>query len=83
MTESLFFHSKDECSLCDERYPAVKTLAERFGLSVEKVDIEADPRLFEKYRYRIPVVVFRGFELGWGRFTVEEIEKRLREDLKD
>jgi thiol-disulfide isomerase/thioredoxin len=81
MGESLIFFSKPDCPLCDDSFPGVASLAAKFDLGIEKVDIESDAALFEKYRYRIPVVMFRGFELGWGRFTIDEIEERLREDL--
>lgn len=77
---TLLFYSKIDCPLCDKGLPIVEDLARRFGLKVEKIDIlAADPDVLQRHRYRIPVVEFRGQELGWGRLSREELEGRLEE----
>ena len=82
MSDSLTFYSKPDCPLCDDAFPGVSQIAAKYGVEIERVNIEAAPAVFEKSRYRIPGVTFRGFELGWGRFTVEEIAARLKADLE-
>ncbi len=77
-SRKIVFYSKTDCPLCDKGLPIVEDLARRFGLKVEKIDIlAADPDVLQRHRYRIPVVEFRGQELGWGRLSREELERRL------
>jgi glutaredoxin len=80
-SSTITFYSKPDCPLCDEGLAKVQVMAGRHGLRVEKVDIAGDPRLQERHRFRIPVVEFRGVELGWGRLSERGMEKRLRELL--
>jgi hypothetical protein len=53
---------------------------------VETVDIEAHPELFERHRYRIPVVELDGREIAWGRISEKglewELARRSREKPK-
>lgn len=81
MAEQILFYSKNECPLCDTGLVKLAALADRFGLEIEKIDIETDAELFELNRYRIPVAVFRGEELGWGRLSVGGLERRLEQVL--
>ena len=77
MAERISLYSKSNCPLCDTGLAKLEPLALRFGLEIEKVDIEKDQELFELYRYRIPVAVFRGSELGWGRLSAGALKHRL------
>jgi len=43
-------------------------------LTLAEVDIRRDALLFERYRYRIPVIVVDGVERLEGRITAEEID---------
>jgi len=81
MTERISFYSKSDCPLCDTGQVKLEELARRFGVEVEKIDIEKDRKLFELYRFRIPVAVFRGEELGWGRLSSGGLERRLEQIL--
>ena len=81
MTEKICFYSKRECPLCDTGLAKLEELALRFGVEIEKLDIENDEELFERYRYRIPVAVFRGEELGWGRLSAGGLTRRLEQIL--
>lgn len=79
--EKISFYTKNECPLCDTGFAKLEELAQRFRLEIEKVDIETDAHLFRLYRYRIPVAVFRGEELGWGRLSAGGLERRLEQIL--
>lgn len=81
MTEKICFYSKSDCPLCDTGLEKLQPLALRFGLEIEKLDIEKEEELLERYRYRIPVAVFRGEELGWGRLSSGGLERRLEQVL--
>ena len=78
---TVVFYSKPDCPLCDEGFRKVARLAGLHGLVVKKVDIEGDPGLFERYRYRIPVVEYDGEELGWGRLSERGLERKLERRL--
>ncbi|MDQ4076231.1 MAG: glutaredoxin family protein [Chloroflexota bacterium] len=73
------FYTRAGCSLC-ERASRVLARLEREGyLTVERLDIAADPTLDEQYGMRIPVV-----ELSTGyRFEGRISEYRLRKALTD
>ena len=77
------YYTKPNCPLCEESYPKVSRLARRYSLSLSRVDIEADPELFNRHRYRIPVVELDGKELAWGRISERGLERRLKEALDD
>ena len=79
--EKISFYSKRDCPLCDTGLGKLVELAQRYGLEIEKVDIENDAELLELYRYRIPVAVFRGDELGWGRLSAGGLKRRLEQVL--
>ena len=81
MTEKICFYSKSDCPLCDTGLAKLQPLALRFGLEIEKLDIEKEDELLERYRYRIPVAVFRGDELGWGRLSAGGLKRRLEQVL--
>ena len=81
MIEKICFYSKSDCPLCDTGLEKLEELVLGFGLEIEKLDIEKDEELFERYRYRIPVAVFRGEELGWGRLSAGALLRRLEQVL--
>lgn len=73
----LTLYSKPNCCLCEEGLPIVERLADRYHLTVEKVDITSNPRLYELHGERIPVVELDGRELGWGRLSERALERKL------
>jgi glutaredoxin len=73
----LTLYSKPGCHLCDEAKNKVERLRARgYELSIEERDITADPELFERYRYAIPVV-----ELPDGRSLEAPISEYKLEKL--
>ena len=67
-TDELIFYTKDGCALCEEALRFIRPLAKKHSLRIVDVDIdEASGDIWYRHRYRIPVVEFRGEELGWGR----------------
>ena len=68
---SLILYSRTDCSLCDK---AEALLAEGgFGSAYEKVDIDSDPDLLERYQNQIPVLLNdqTGEKLAWP-FTASQ-----------
>lgn len=62
MTDEKIWHtialySKDGCHLCEDAKAALLMLGDEFDVILEEFDITQDPALFEKYQYRIPVML--------------------------
>lgn len=73
-------YAKAGCHLCDEaRVYLEDALA---GLDQEwdlrERDIRRDPVLFERYRYRIPVIAVDGVERLEGRIEADAVRELLR-----
>jgi glutaredoxin len=66
-------YSKAGCHLCDEARVLLEDLAADHELVLDEVDIRRDPALFERYRYRIPVIVVDGVERLEGRISSEDV----------
>jgi glutaredoxin len=60
------------CHLCDD----ARELLERYGLTPELIDIDADPALHERYTTCVPVVIIDGKERFRGRVN-EVLLRRL------
>jgi glutaredoxin len=69
----LVLYTKANCPLCDEARAAL----EQAGLRYEERDILADPALFARYRYRIPVLAADGRDVQEGHFD-PAVLRRLR-----
>lgn len=69
-----------EAALADRRERATTRVAAGQSsvatgdLALDEVDIRRDPALFERYRYRIPVIVVDGVERLEGRIAADEID---------
>ena len=63
MVEVTLF-TKGGCHLCDEVEAELRTLHATYPHRLRKVDITAEPALFERYRYLIPVVHIGDVELA-------------------
>ena len=67
-------YTRHGCCLCNE----AKEVLQAHGLSVEEIDIDADPQLRDRYNECLPVVVIDGRERFRGRVD-ERLLKRLLE----
>lgn len=67
-------YTRAGCHLCDD----ARDLLERHGLSPESVDIDADPKLRERYDCCVPVVVIDGVERFRGRVNEVLLRRLLR-----
>lgn len=69
----VILYGKAGCHLCDEAREHLEDLAADHTLELDEVDIRRDDQLFERYRYRIPVIVVDGVERLEGRITAEDV----------
>ena len=68
-------YGKPGCHLCEQAEDMIEDLSKEYMLVLQILDITADPALFERFRYEIPVI-----ELADGRSLAGRIG---REELRD
>jgi glutaredoxin len=73
----LTLYSKPGCHLCEQAEAELRRLARRYPHQLQTVDITQDPRLFERYGERIPVVVLDGREYA-APLSTAVLERALR-----
>lgn len=73
-------YAKAGCHLCDEARAYLEdALADLdLRLDLRETDIRRDPALFERYRYRIPVIEVDGVERLEGRISDDAVRELLR-----
>ena len=72
MPRQVLLFTRAGCHLCDE----AEAILIRHGLSPQKLDVDANPELLEKYDTCVPVVVIDGKERFRGQVN-EVLLKRL------
>ena len=70
-------YGKVGCGLCDEARAALDEVAAELTFELREVDILGDPVLFERYRYRIPVIVKDGHEVAEGQVSASDLSAAL------
>ena len=70
-------YSKPGCHLCDDARAYLDDLASTTEFHLDEIDIRRDPDLFERYRYRIPVITVDGVERLEGRISAEDVPTLL------
>lgn len=75
--QRIVLYSKAGCHLCDEARDYLEDLAADFELDLAEIDIRSDDALFERYRYRIPVIVVDGVERLEGRIEAADVRALL------
>lgn len=79
MEPIILLYAKAGCHLCDDARAHLEDLAADHHLSFDEVDIRRDPAIFERYRYRIPVITVNGVERLEGRIGADDIRALLEE----
>jgi thiol-disulfide isomerase/thioredoxin len=74
---SLTIYGRPWCHLCDEMADAVAPIAARFGIRIEKVDVDSDPALEARFGLRIPVLAHGERELAEHRLDAAVLERYL------
>jgi glutaredoxin len=73
----IVLYSKAGCHLCDEAREHLEDLAADYEFDLAEIDIRSDDALFERYRYRIPVVVVDGVERLEGQIEASDVRALL------
>lgn len=71
-------YGKAGCHLCDEAREHLEDAAADYEFELREVDIRGDPELFERYRYRIPVITVNGDERLEGRIEADDVRAIFR-----
>lgn len=78
MVHRLTLYGKPGCCLCDNAKDVIARLRSDYEYVLDEVDITSDPKIYERYRYTIPVVVVD----GKGEVVTRISEYRLRQVLE-
>lgn len=79
---TIILYAKAGCHLCDEAREHLEQLVARYGpdeVALDEIDIRRDDALFERYRYRIPVITVDGVERLEGRIDTADVAHLLDE----
>jgi len=69
------FYTKAGCHLCEEARDMLEDIAALTTYELTEIDIRSNPSIFEKYRYRIPVIVINNETFIEGRIEFRELAK--------
>lgn len=67
------FYTKAGCHLCDDARTMLDEIAEQHEYELTETDIRSTPELFERYRYRIPVIIIDGTQTIEGKIDFDEL----------
>ncbi len=71
------FYTKAGCHLCEDARAMLDEIAAQTAYTLTEIDIRSDLALFERYRYRIPVIVIDETILIEGRIDYDELASAL------
>ncbi|MGH2493996.1 MAG: glutaredoxin family protein [Ktedonobacteraceae bacterium] len=70
------FYTKAGCHLCEEARDMLEDIAALTNFELTEIDIRSNPTTFEKYRYRIPVIIVDNEEhILEGRIEFRDLAK--------
>jgi Glutaredoxin-like domain (DUF836) len=72
------FYTKAGCHLCDEARDMLEDIASLTTYIFTEIDIRSNLTTFEKYRYRIPVILIDNDTLLEGRIEFQDLAKAFR-----
>ena len=72
------FYTKTGCHLCEEARDMLEDIAALTTYELTEIDIRSDPATFEKYRYRIPVIVINNENIIEGRIEFRELARAFQ-----
>lgn len=73
----LLFYTKAGCPLCEEAEELLDEARAHMSFEVEKIDIYRDDALFQRYRYRVPVIRIGSNDVLELKFTLDDVLRVL------
>lgn len=79
MSPTVTIYSREECHLCAEALATVRAVASAVeaDVTIEEVDVDADPDLRERYGDRVPYVLVDGDPAAKIRVDPADLRARL------
>ena len=77
MRPKLTVLSREYCHLCEELITALKRFQGRYDFDIEVVDVDADPRLEEKWGDKVPVLLDGDREICHYYLDHDAVDARL------
>ena len=77
MRPKLTVLSREYCHLCEELITALKRFQGRYDFDIEVVDVDAHPRLEEKWGDKVPVLLDGDLEICHYFLDHEAVDTRL------
>ena len=74
------FYYKKGCWLCDTAEEMLNGVKETYRIEVKKIAINSDERLYELYRFDIPVFEFRDGSTLTGRIRKKDLLRMLEKN---
>lgn len=73
------FYTKAGCHLCEDARNLLEEVAQDTAYALTEIDIRSDMAVFERYRYRIPVILINGETLLEGRIDALELAQAFQQ----
>jgi glutaredoxin len=67
------FYTKAGCHLCEEARDMLDDIAALTQFELTEIDIRSNMEIFERYRYRIPVIIVNDDTLLEGRINFQDL----------
>ena len=67
-----------DCCLCDEAWEVIEGVREGEVFRLQKVDVDSDPALAQRYGHEVPVIEIDGRKAFKFRVSRREFRRRLR-----
>jgi len=69
------FYTKAGCHLCEDARDMLEDIAALTTYMLTEIDIRSEAAIFEKYRYRIPVIIINNDTIIEGRIEFRDLAK--------
>jgi hypothetical protein len=70
-------YSRPGCCLCEEMLSELAALPEAEAFAVDVIDVDAEHATKVRYGHKIPVLLFGGELVCYGRLDADEVHKAL------
>lgn len=78
MSDTLTLYTRAGCPLCEDMEAAVSVLLQGSGLSLARVDVDADPSLKARYGWEVPLLFHGDTELCRHELDLPTFQDWLR-----
>lgn len=76
-------YSKEDCSLCEKAKEKILLYKDSLPIQVDEIDITKDEKLYEKFKYEIPVIFINGKKIFKYKVDTERLNRILKELSED